>query len=279
MEEMSSCDKSQCSTCQSDCAERKSNFMEMAHAESHIKKVIAIMSGKGGVGKSSMTSCIAVALRKKGYQVGILDGDITGPSIPKAFGIHEKAKGNGNGIDVVKTQTGISVMSANLILDAEDTPVIWRGPVIGNAVKQFWTDVAWGDLDVLLIDMPPGTGDVPLTVFQSIPVDGVVIVTTPQDLVSLIVKKSYHMAEKMSIPVCGMIENMSYIVCSDCGKKLYPFGESKLQEVADEMKIDVLAQLPIQSDIAMLCDAGKIEQKDISFLEEAVEKLIQKIEL
>ena len=257
----------------------KVNFMENANSQSHIKKVIAIMSGKGGVGKSSMTSCIAVALKQKGYAVGILDGDITGPSIPKAFGVKQKAVGNGNGMDTVETQTGIRMMSANLILHTEDTPVIWRGPVIGNAVKQFWTDVAWGDLDVLLIDMPPGTGDVPLTVFQSIPVDGVVIVTTPQDLVSLIVKKSYHMAEKMSIPVCGIIENMSYMVCDDCGKKLYPFGESKLQKVADEMNIEVLAQLPIQPDIAELCDAGKIEQKDISFLNEAVEKLIQKINL
>lgn len=280
MEKMSNnCDKSQCASCKSDCAERKANFMEMPNVQSHIKKVIAIMSGKGGVGKSSMTSCIAVALCKKGYRVGILDGDITGPSIPKAFGIHQKAVGNGNGIDVVKTQNGISIMSTNLILEQEDDPVVWRGPVIGNAVKQFWTDVAWGDLDVLLIDMPPGTGDVPLTVFQSIPVDGVVIVTTPQDLVSLIVKKSYHMAEKMSIPVCGIIENMSYMICDDCGKKLYPFGESKLQQVADEMNIDVLAQLPIQPDIAMLCDAGNIEQKDVSFLEEAIQKLIQKIEL
>ena len=273
------CDKSQCANCKSDCAERKVNFMENANSQSHIKKVIAIMSGKGGVGKSSMTSCIAVALKQKGYAVGILDGDITGPSIPKAFGVKQKAVGNGNGMDTVETQTGIRMMSANLILHTEDTPVIWRGPVIGNAVKQFWTDVAWGDLDVLLIDMPPGTGDVPLTVFQSIPVDCVVIVTTPQDLVSLIVKKSYHMAEKMSIPVCGIIENMSYMVCDDCGKKLYPFGESKLQKVADEMNIEVLAQLPIQPDIAELCDAGKIEQKDISFLNEAVEKLIQKINL
>ena len=280
MEKMSQdCDKSQCANCKSDCAERKVNFMENANSQSHIKKVIAIMSGKGGVGKSSMTSCIAVALKQKGYAVGILDGDITGPSIPKAFGVKQKAVGNGNGMDTVETQTGIRMMSANLILHTEDTPVIWRGPVIGNAVKQFWTDVAWGDLDVLLIDMPPGTGDVPLTVFQSIPVDGVVIVTTPQDLVSLIVKKSYHMAEKMSIPVCGIIENMSYMVCDDCGKKLYPFGESKLQKVADEMNIEVLAQLPIQPDIAELCDAGKIEQKDISFLNEAVEKLIQKINL
>ena len=273
------CDKSQCANCQSDCAERKVNFMENANSQSHIKKVIAIMSGKGGVGKSSMTSCIAVALKQKGYAVGILDGDITGPSIPKAFGVKQKAVGNGNGMDTVETQTGIRMMSANLILDTEDTQVRWRGPVIGNAVKQFWTDVAWGDLDVLLIDMPPGTGDVPLTVFQSIPVDGVVIVTTPQDLVSLIVKKSYHMAEKMSIPVCGIIENMSYMVWDDCGKKLYPFGGSKLQKVADEMNIEVLAQLPIQPDIAELCDAGKIEQKDISFLNEAVEKLIQKINL
>lgn len=271
------CDKSQCSSCQSNCSERKADFIEQSN--NHIKKVIAVMSGKGGVGKSSMTSCIAVALRKKGYAVGILDGDITGPSIPKAFGIKEKAKGNGNGIDRIETKTGIAVMSANLILDTEDTPVIWRGPVIANAVKQFWDGVLWGDLDVLLIDMPPGTGDVPLTVFQSIPVDGVVIVTTPQDLVSVIVKKSYHMAEKMSIPICGIIENMSYMVCDDCGKKMYPFGESKLQQIADEMHIDVLAQLPIQPDIAMLCDKGEIEQKDVSFLEEAIKKILHKINL
>lgn len=273
------CDQSQCSSCQSNCSQRKVSLKEPANKQSHIKKIISIMSGKGGVGKSSMTACIAVALQQKGYRVGILDGDITGPSIPKAFGVTQKAVGNTNTIDCVKTKTGISIMSANLMLDTEDMPVIWRGPVIAGAVKQFWTDVAWGELDVLLIDMPPGTGDVPLTVFQTIPLDGVIIVTTPQDLVSLIVKKSYHMAEKMSVPICGIIENMSYMVCPDCGKKLYPFGQSKLSQVAGEMKMDILAQLPIQPDIAALCDEGNIEQKDVSFLEEVVEKIIEKIKL
>ncbi len=273
------CDQSQCSSCQSHCAERKEMFQKPLGPKSHIKKIISVMSGKGGVGKSSITSCIAVALQKKGYRVGILDGDITGPSIPKAFGVTQKAMANANGIECVKTKTGISIMSANLILDTEDTPVIWRGPVIAGAVKQFWEDVAWGDLDVLLIDMPPGTGDVPLTVFQTIPLDGAVIVTTPQDLVSLIVKKSYHMAEKMAVPICGIIENMSYMICTDCGKRLYPFGKSNLSQQAEQMGIDILGRLPIQPDIAALCDAGSIEQKDVSFLEEAVSKVLQKINL
>ena len=276
-----SCDSSQCATCSSNCGKKgnRAEFWENANPNSHIKKIVRVMSGKGGVGKSSMTACLAVALQKKGYRVGILDGDITGPSMPQAFGITEHAKGNGNGITPVMTKTGIAMMSANLMLDAADAPVIWRGPVIGGAVKQFWTDVAWGDLDVLLIDMPPGTGDVPLTVFQAIPVDGAVIVTTPQELVSLIVKKSYHMAEKMEVPVLGIIENMSYMDCPDCGNRLYPFGESKLWDVAQELQIDVLAQLPIQSDIAGLCDAGNIEEKEIAFLEDAVNTLLHKLEL
>lgn len=277
---MSSCEKTECSTCtSSDCKERKVDFHEPCNKESHIKKVISVISGKGGVGKSMVTSSIAVALAKKGYQVGILDGDITGPSIPKVFGITSKALNTNKGVYATETDKGIRIMSVNLLLDDVEAPVIWRGPVIGGTVKQFWTDVIWGELDVLLIDMPPGTGDVPLTVFQTIPLDGAVVVTTPQDLVSLIVKKSYHMAEKMNIPVLGVVENMSYMDCPDCGKKLYPFGKSKLDQVAAEMGIDILGRLPINPATAELCDAGRVEDTDISVFDGIVDDIVKKVGL
>lgn len=274
---MDSCDKSQCASCEQNCAQR--DLREACHALSNIKRIVSVISGKGGVGKSLVTSSLAVALNKKGYKVGILDADITGPSIPKVFGVTEKATGSQDGMYPAVTKDGIKVMSVNLILDQEDAPVIWRGPVIGAVVKQFWTDVIWGDLDVLLIDMPPGTGDVPLTVFQTIPLDGAVVVTSPQDLVSMIVRKSYYMADKMDINILGVVENMSYIECPDCGKIIYPFGEGKIEEAVKEKGLDLLAKLPIRPETARLCDEGKIEELDVSYLEEVVKRIVEKIEL
>lgn len=225
-----------------------------------IKKIVAIMSGKGGVGKSSVTSLMAVSLQNKGYKVGILDADITGPSIPKVFGINGKrAVSIGEVIQPVETVTGIKVMSINLMIGKEDDPVIWRGPLIASIVKQFYTDVAWGELDYLLIDLPPGTGDVPLTIMQSLPVDGMVVVSSPQDLVQLIVKKSVNMAKMMNIPIYGLVENMSYFECPDCNKKHYIFGESKIEEIAENMGIDVLEKLPINPEFVSLCDEGRVE--------------------
>lgn len=273
-----SCDKTQCASCTSDCSERKVDLHEACNEYSSINKVISVFSGKGGVGKSMVTASLAVALNKKGYKVGILDADITGPSIPKAFGITHKAAGTQYGMYPVMSKEGIAIMSINLLLDDEEAPVVWRGPIIANAVKQFWTDVMWGELDVLLIDMPPGTGDVPITVFQAIPVDGAVMVTTPQDLVSLIVKKSYHLVEKVNIPILGIIENMSYVKC-DCGEIIYPFGKSDLEQVANDLNLDVLGKLPIRPENAALCDEGKIEDKDVQETEEMVNTIIKKIEL
>lgn len=228
--------------------------------KSSIKRTIGIMSGKGGVGKSSITGLLAVELKNKGYNVGILDGDITGPSIPKMFGINNrKPQQSEDGLLPVTTVSGIKVMSINLLVDNEDAPVIWRGPLLANTVKQFYTDVVWGDLDYLLIDLPPGTGDIPLTVMQSFPIDGIVIASSPQDLVKLIVKKSINMVKKMNIPVLGVIENMSYLECPECGKKIKLFGESKVDQVASEIDIEVLGKLPIDPDFAKLCDEGRIE--------------------
>lgn len=232
-----------------------------AHESSNIKKVVAVMSGKGGVGKSSVTSMIAVALRNKGYTVGILDADITGPSIPKIFGINKnRVHGDEKGSYPVKTATGIEVMSINLLMEKEDTPVIWRGPIIANTVKQFYTDIVWGELDYLLIDLPPGTGDVPLTIMQSIPLDGIFIVSSPQDLVKLIVKKSVNMAHQMGVPILGIVENMSYIECPDCHKKIKLFGESNIEEIAQKMNIELIAKLSIDPEYAKLCDEGKVEE-------------------
>ncbi|MCR4782709.1 MAG: Mrp/NBP35 family ATP-binding protein [Lachnospiraceae bacterium] len=252
----------------------KPNFQIKGNELSNIKHVIGVVSGKGGVGKSSVTSSLAVSLRKKGYSVGILDADITGPSIPKMFGVKGPAAATPDGAYPVESKGDIKVMSINLLLDNEDDPVVWRGPVIAGTVKQFWTDVIWGDLDYLLVDMPPGTGDVPLTVFQSLPLDGIVIVTSPQDLVSLIVKKAVNMAKKMDVKVLGVVENYSYMECSDCGKKMFPFGESHIDEIAKESNIEVLAKLPINPDFAKMCDEGRMDE----FESDDFEKIVSKIE-
>lgn len=269
------CNNSECTS--ESCAGCSSNNRmkyEPMNSRSQINKVIAVMSGKGGVGKSLVTSSLAAKLKKKGYKVGILDADITGPSIPKMFGLNETANGDGNGLYPVETSSGIKVMSVNLLLEDEEEPVIWRGPVISSVVKQFWSDVYWGELDYLLIDMPPGTGDVPLTVFQSIPVDGAIIVTSPQDLVRLIVKKAYNMVVKMDIPVMGIVENYSYIECPDCGKKIAVFGESKIDEIVSEIGVELLGKLPIVPAIAKLADEGRFDEADNTFVDMAVDKII-----
>ena len=257
---MSDCSNN-CSSCGESCGERRApqDFREPCHELSHIKHVVAVMSGKGGVGKSLVTASLAVAMRRKGYSVGILDADITGPSIPKAFGVHEKAAGSELGIYPVNTRTGIQIMSLNLLTANETDPVIWRGPVIAGTVKQFWTDVIWGDVDYLFVDMPPGTGDVPLTVFQTLPVDGIVVVTSPQDLVSMIVTKAVKMAQMMNVPILGLIENYSYFKCPDCGKLHRIFGESHLEETAQANHVAVLGRLPIDPEMAADCDSGSIE--------------------
>ena len=249
-------------------------MLESLHKGSSVKKVIAVMSGKGGVGKSMVTALLAVMAQRAGYKTAILDADVTGPSIPKAFGVKEKAMGDGEAILPVKSRTGIEMMSVNLLLDAENTPVVWRGPVIAGTVKQFWTDVLWGDLDVMFIDMPPGTGDVPLTVFQSVPVDGAVVVTTPQALVGMIVERALNMADMMHIPVLGLVENMSYAVCPDCGKHVEVFGESHAQETAQRFNTQVLARLPINLKLAAACDAGLIELFEGDWLEDAIRKIL-----
>ena len=264
-----------CSSCGASCASReKQSMLEGLHKGSSVKKVIAVMSGKGGVGKSMVTALLAVMAQRAGYKTAILDADVTGPSIPKAFGVKEKAMGDGEAILPVKSRTGIEMMSVNLLLDAENTPVVWRGPVIAGTVKQFWTDVLWGDLDVMFIDMPPGTGDVPLTVFQSVPVDGAVVVTTPQALVGMIVEKALNMADMMHIPVLGLVENMSYAVCPDCGKHVEVFGESHAQETAQRFNTQVLARLPINLKLAAACDAGLIELFEGDWLEDAIRKIL-----
>lgn len=266
-----SCDQI-CSSCSEECGERKeqkTDLYEKLHEKSNVKKVIGILSGKGGVGKSLVTSMLAVTMNRMGYHSAILDADITGPSIPKAFGIKEKAKGNDYGIYPVKTKTGIDIMSINLLLNNDTDPVVWRGPIIASAVKQFWTDVIWEDVDFMFIDMPPGTGDVPLTVFQSIAVDGIIIVTSPQELVSMIVTKAVKMAEMMDIPIIGLVENMSYFKCPDNGKEYQIFGDSHIEEIADEHNLKVLAKLPIDPKISAACDKGMIEAYDCDWFEVA----------
>lgn len=250
------------------------DFSAKTHELNDIKKTIAVLSGKGGVGKSLVTSLLAVLLRRKGYKTGVLDADITGPSIPKMFGGDDYRAETGEfGIYPARTHNDIKIMSINLLLEEKDAPVIWRGPLISGAVKQFWTDVIWGDLDYLFFDMPPGTGDVPLTVFQSVPLDGVIIVTSPQDLVSLIVKKSYNMAKKMNVPILGIVENMSYVICPDCSKRIELFGENKTEEVAESMGIPFLGRLPLDPYIALLCDKGEIEKFDRNYMDTTVELL------
>ena len=251
-----------CASCSSDCASRTAPMQEKPHAKSKIKHTVAVMSGKGGVGKSLVTSLLAVALAKMGYHVGILDADITGPSIPKAFGMQgvEGFEGDESGMIPPKSEGGIDIMSLNLLLPDETSPVVWRGPVIAGTVKQFYTDFIWDNVDFLLIDCPPGTGDVPLTVFQSIKLDGAVIVSSPQELVSMIVSKAANMASMMSVPVLGLVENMSYVKCPDCGKEIAVFGESHIAEVAQKFGYPVLARMPLDPAIAALVDNGKVEQ-------------------
>lgn len=254
--------KENCDSCGEKCEERtekQTNFSEKLHEQSSVKKVIGVVSGKGGVGKSLVTSMLAVTMNRKGYNCAILDADITGPSIPKSFGITGKAVGNQQGIIPNKTKTGIDIMSTNLLLENDDDPVIWRGPIIANMVKQFWTDVIWKDVDYMFIDMPPGTGDVPLTVFQSIPVDGIIVVTSPQELVSMIVSKAVNMAKMMNIPIVGLVENMSYFKCPDNDKEYKIFGDSHIEEIAKEHNLKVLAKLPIEPEISEACDKGEIE--------------------
>ena len=261
-----------CETCGQSCSDRKQeSLLAPANAHSNVRKVIAVVSGKGGVGKSTVTSLMAMAMKKLGHSVGILDADVTGPSIPQAFGLHESAVGSEEGIQPAVTKEGVKVMSVNLLLPHETDPVVWRGPVVAGAVKQFWTDVCWGDVDYMFVDLPPGTGDVPLTVFQSLPVDGVVIVTSPQSLVSMIVSKAVNMARMMNVPVYGFVENYSYFQCPDCGKQVEIFGKSNLGEIALEYSLPVLARLPIDPAIVALCDAGKMEQADVSGVMPAAE--------
>ena len=270
---MSGC-SGNCSSCGESCSDRKpESLLAEPNKKSNVKKVIAVVSGKGGVGKSTVTSMLAVAMQKLGYKTAILDADVTGPSIPRAFGLHEQIVGSDDGMLPAETPEGVKVMSINLLLPNETDPVIWRGPVIGGAVMQFWTDGCWGAVDYMFVDLPPGTGDVMLTVFQSLPVDGIVIVTTPQDLVTMIVKKAVNMANMMNIPILGIVENMSYLECPDCGKKISVFGESKLDEVAKELNIPVLAKLPIKSEISSLVDKGAVELAEIKELYDAADKI------
>lgn len=266
-----SCGKSSCAGCEhaNQSGTRNMSFIEQANKNSNIKHVIGVVSGKGGVGKSMVTSSLCGIMARAGYKVGILDADITGPSIPRMFGVHGPARGNEEGSFPEIAADGTKVMSINLMLDDEETPVVWRGPVIAGVVKQFWTDVQWGDVDYLFVDMPPGTGDVPLTCFQSLPVDGIVIVTSPQELVQMIVKKAYNMAEMMHIPVLGLVENYSYLACPDCGKHISVFGESHVDEVAKELDIPVLGKMPIDSSFAKASDQGKIYEIDNSYLSAA----------
>ena len=270
---MSSCNGN-CSSCGSDCGDRKAeSLLAQLNPKSQVKKVIAVVSGKGGVGKSTVTSLLAVAMARKGKRVGVLDADITGPSVPTAFGVTECQGANDDGLYPALTRTGIQVMSINLLLDNPADPVVWRGPVIAGAVKQFWTDVIWENVDYLFVDMPPGTGDVPLTVFQSLPVDGIVIVTSPQDLVSMIVTKAVKMAEMMHIPVLGFVENYSYLRCPDCGKKISVFGESHLDEVAAQLGLPVLARLPIDPAVAQACDNGQMETVSTDCLDPVIQAI------
>lgn len=259
---MSSCNGN-CSSCSSDCADRKAeSLLASLNPKASVKKVIAVVSGKGGVGKSTVTSMLAVAMSRKGKRVAVLDADITGPSAPTAFGVTECQGATEDGLYPALTKTGIQLMSINLLLDNNTDPVVWRGPVIAGAVKQFWTDVIWEDVDYMFVDMPPGTGDVPLTVFQSLPIDGIIIVTSPQDLVSMIVAKAVKMANMMHVPVLGFVENYSYLECPDCGKKIQVFGESHIDAVAAEFGLPVLARLPIDPGVAEHYDSGKMELVD-----------------
>ena len=265
-----------CSNCTSKCS--KESFLEPGNKASKVKRVIGIVSGKGGVGKSLVTSMMAVTMKRRGYSTAILDADITGPSIPKAFGLKGGCiEGSELGMFPAMTKTGIEVMSLNLLVEEETKPVVWRGPVIAGTVKQFWNEVVWNDVDFMFVDMPPGTGDVPLTVFQSLPLDGIIIVTSPQELVSMIVEKAVNMASLMDIPVLGLVENYSYIVCPDCGKVIRPYGESKIDALAANYGTEVLAKLPIDSDLALQCDKGLIELFEGEYMERAADIIENKL--
>ncbi|MGM0397279.1 MAG: P-loop NTPase [Bacillota bacterium] len=271
---MSETSNASCSTCSvdsNDKTEPKNEFYVALNEKSTVKKVIGIVSGKGGVGKSLITSMLAVNMKNKGFKTAIMDADITGPSIPKAFGINGKAVSNGKSLMPKISDTGISIMSVNLILENVTDPVIWRGPIVSGVVKQFWSDVEWGEIDYMFVDMPPGTGDVPLTVFQSLPVDGLIVVTSPQELVSMIVNKASNMAKMMNIPILGIVENMSYLICPDCGKRINVFGESKVEQVAVEQGIEHFVRVPIDPSIATAVDNGMIEHYDTSVLDELID--------
>lgn len=273
----SSCDgcasAGNCSAQENGGCDEQQSLLEDLNEYSSVKKVIGVVSGKGGVGKSFVTASLASAMKKKGYAVGILDADITGPSIPKMYGIHGPATGSELGIEPIESPDGIRIMSVNLLMEDEEAPVVWRGPVIAGTVKQFWSEVFWGDLDYLFVDMPPGTGDVPLTVFQSLPVDGIIVVTSPQELVQMIVKKAYNMAGMMDIPVLGIIENYSYLVCPDCGKEIRLFGESHIDEAAAQMGLEVLGRMPLDPAYAELADAGLFHKADNIYLDKVTELL------
>lgn len=263
-----------CSSCSENCQDRKpESLIEKPHDLSQIKKVIGIVSGKGGVGKSLVTSLLTVSMQRRGYKCAILDADITGPSIPQMFGVHDKATGSEDGLFPVESKFKTKLMSVNLLLPDETDPVVWRGPVIGGTVKQFWTDVIWGDVDFMFVDMPPGTGDVALTVFQSLPIDGIVVVTSPQELVSMIVGKAVKMANMLNVPILGIVENMSYFECPDCKSRHYIYGESKIDELSEKYSIDKVIKMPFDPHLAASCDKGMIELYDGTFIEELSDKL------
>ncbi len=266
-----------CAACGEECASRTApqSFLKEHHPDAIVRRVYGVVSGKGGVGKSMVTSQLAVLLRRRGYAVGVMDADVTGPSIPQAFGIHEKASATEDALLPCLSKGGIQVMSMNVLLDDETDPVIWRGPIIGSVVQQFWTDVIW-DVDFLLVDMPPGTGDVTLNVFQQIPLDGIVVVTSPQELVSMVVEKAVKMAEKMEVPIVGLVENMSYVACPDCGRKISLFGEGKTEDAARKHDLPLLAQMPIDPALAELVDEGKIEEMQSDALSPVADVLVGK---
>ncbi len=266
-----------CSTCSANCSSKEKNsLLEQPNPLSSVKHIIAVVSGKGGVGKSLVTSMLAVNMQRLGYKTAILDADITGPSIPKAFGVKGGVDGDEHGMIPPTTTSGIDIMSVNLMLEDETKPVVWRGPVIAGAVKQFWTDTIWNDIDYMFIDCPPGTGDVPLTVFQSIPIDGVVIVSSPQELVAMIVEKAANMAQMMNVPVYGLVENMSYVKCPDCGKEIKVFGESHIEEIAEKFGYDLLGRIPMDPKLSAFVDKGWIEMMDNDYLTAAAEALVNR---
>lgn len=262
-----------CATCGENCAEREIP-KEQQNVNSNVKKVYAVISGKGGVGKSLVSSMLAVAAQRFGLKSAVLDADVTGPSIPKMFGITQKAEGSESGLFPAETKTGVKIMSVNMLLENDTDPVVWRGPVIAGVVKQFWTDVCWGDNDVMIVDCPPGTGDVPLTVFQSLPIDGIIIVTSPQDLVSMIVEKAVKMAELMNVPIVGVVENMSYFTCDKCGEKHYIYGKGNTKQIASAHGIENFCEIPFDKNLANLCDHGLIELNEVSDIEEFAKKFM-----